>query len=88
MSDSTVTDPYAAAKEKLDRGHPRSWIWDEDGDEIAGYYKSRYFWTQKDGSETECPALIKHETGFRAVWLFDSLVGLEARLQGPRQRGI
>jgi hypothetical protein len=70
-SSSTVPDPYAAAREKLDRENPRSWIWDEDGDEIAGFYQGADTWTQRDG--TEVPVrLVKTRNGYRAIWLFES----------------
>lgn len=70
-STESIIDPYAAAKEKLDRENPRSWIWDEDGAEVGGYYWKPDFWKQKDGTETEV-RLIQTDVGYRAVWLFES----------------
>jgi hypothetical protein len=70
-STESINDPYAAAKEKLNRENPRSWIWDEDGAEVGGYYWKPDFWKQKDGTETEV-RLIHTNAGYRAVWLFES----------------
>jgi hypothetical protein len=65
-------DPHAAAKEKLERENPRSWIWDEDGDEFAGFYWKSDFWTQKDGTDVEVRIAKTQGTGYRAAWLFES----------------
>jgi hypothetical protein len=70
-STESINDPYAAAKEKLNRENPRSWIWDDDGAEVGGYYWKSDFWTQKDATETEV-RLIHTNAGYRAVWLFES----------------
>jgi hypothetical protein len=66
-----IVTPYTVAKERLERDNPRSWIWEEDGTELAGYYWDSDVWTQKDGTETEV-RLVKHSTGYRALWLFES----------------
>ena len=71
MNETTVpTDPYAAAKEKAEMENPRSWVWDEDGPEVAGYLVGTDEATTKDGDTVPLRLVLTEDTG--SIWLFES----------------
>lgn len=68
----TIADPFAAAKDKMDRENPRTWVWDEDGEVVAGTYVGAGVGNLRDGTEVPTRTLKTAETGYRILWLFKS----------------
>lgn len=68
----TVNDPYDAARAKLGRENPESWVWDEDGDEIAGHFRGHDIGTMKDKTEVPIRIIETKDGRYRSLWLFES----------------
>lgn len=67
-----ITDPFAAAKDRLEREHPKPWIWDDDGEIVAGVYVGAGTAELRDGTEVPTRTIKTEDAGYRTVWLFKS----------------
>jgi hypothetical protein len=67
-----VHDPYDAARAKLGRENPESWVWDEDGVELAGHFRGPDTGTMKDGTEVPLRIIETKDGRYRSLWLFES----------------
>jgi hypothetical protein len=59
------------AREALGLEKPKSWIWQEDGEELAGRYVSDDEASTRDGDRVPIH-VIKVGDDFRSLWMFES----------------
>jgi hypothetical protein len=72
MNESIVQqDPHAEAKEALERANPQSWIWDEDGDELAGHFVDYDEATTREGETVRVALFRAPDEAYRSLWLFE-----------------
>ena len=65
-------DSYAAAKEALERENPQSWVWDTDGDELAGTLIGDDIGKTREGDSVPIKLVRTQDGAVRSLWLFES----------------
>ncbi len=68
----TTDSPYAEARDALERENPQSWVWDDDGNELAGRLLGDDTGKTRDGDSVPIKIIRTDDGAARSLWLFES----------------